>query len=404
VTLYRRADVGESHWHMRVYIKSEGRYFRKGLGTHDPKEAERLAQNELIRLLARQEAGQTILSPSVAKLIQSYLKILQQRLEHKEMSEPTHKNATHRIDLARQFLRFKLKVGLQSKLSTVDGSVFDGYLEWRKVKNPEIRRDVVHQELLVIKRMFIWAVKKRMAGEKVIPQWDFKVETERATRADIGIEDAYNVLIHASNWRKEETTPKQGYYRSLMFHVLAVMNCSGMRTGEVLHLKRSDVGKLYDGLLCDVKAHGTNSKSKKTRTITVGGLLSGPSDAFRTHNYLWEWLTNQSLVVKDVQGRSVLKDAEYVFSDAHGGYVENAFFKTYGQFRQYLKQFNLQHVTAYHQRHAFISDRLRVGVSPMMIAAHCGTSIRMISQTYSHITGLEASKEIAKKPYVYGVR
>ena len=75
----------------------------------------------------------------------------------------------------------------------------------------------------------------------------------------------------------------------------------------------------------------------------------------------------------------------------------------YGQFREYLKQFNLAHVTAYHQRHAFISDRLRAGVSPVMIAAHCGTSIRMISQTYSHITGLEASKEIAKKPYVYGV-
>ena len=398
VTLYRRADVGESHWHMRVYLKSEGRYFRKGLGTHDPNEAQKLAQHELIRLLTRLEAGQTILSPSIAKLIQDYMKVLEERLKHKEMRPPTYKNATHRINLGRDFLVAKLKSGLQTKLSTLDGSIFDGYLAWRKESNPEIRRDVVHQELLVIKRMFTWAVKKRMAGEKTIPQWDFKVETEKAKREDIGIEDAYHVLGFAFDWRTEETTVKQSYYRNLMFHVLAVMNCSGMRTGEALHLKKADVGKLYDGLLCDVKVHGTNSKSKKTRTITIGGLLSGPSDAFRnqseatSHNWLWEWLTKHSL-----------RDSEYVFSDVGGGYVENAFYKTYGQFRGYLKHFNLARVTAYHQRHAFISDRLRAGVTYAAIAKHCGTSPRMISQTYDHITGLEASKEIAKKPYLYGV-
>jgi integrase len=229
-----------------------------------------------------------------------------------------------------------------------------------------------------------------LVGEKAVPTWNFKVEKDRAKREDIGIEDAHNLLTRAFNWSLQQTTPTQGYYRSLMFHVLAVMNCSGMRTGEVLHLKRADVGKLYDRLLCDVKVKATNSKSQKTRTITVGGLLSGPSEAFGKHNYLHEWLTKHSL-----------KDAEYVFSDKEGGYVENVFFKTYGQFREYLQQFNLQHLTAYHMRHAFINDRLRAGVSPMVLAAHCGTSIRMISQTYAHISGIEASREIAAKPYVY---
>jgi integrase len=394
VTLYRRTDVGESHWHMRVYLKSEGRYFRKGLGTHDPNEAQKLAQHELIRLLTRLEAGQTILSPSIAKLIQDYMKVLEEQLKHKEMRPPTYKNATHRINLGRDFLVAKLKSGLQTKLSTLDGSIFDGYLAWRKQSNPEIRRDVVHQELLVIKRMFSWAVKKRMAGEKTIPQWEFKVEAEKAKRADIGIEDFFNVLVHADKWRLQETTMKQGYYRNLMFHVLAVMFNSGLRTGEVLHMKRADVGKLYDGLLCDVKIHGTNTKRKQTRSITIGGLLSGPSDAFRNHNWLWDWMARHA------QHKN---PDDYVFAATDGRYVENAFFKTYGQFREYLKQFNFGHITAYHARHAFISDRLRAGVPPIIIAAHCGTSIRMISQTYSHITGLEASKEIAKKPYVYGV-
>jgi len=182
----------------------------------------------------------------------------------------------------------------------------------------------------------------------------------------------------------EKTTPKQSYYRNLMFHVLVVMNCSGCRTGEILNLSRDVVGKLYDGLLCDMKIHGTNTKSKKTRSITVGGLLSGPSEAFRNHNYLWGV-------------------ADQAFSQGQpGDHAQNIFNKTHGQFRMYLEQFGLGHMQAYSQRHALISDRLRASISPTMIAAHCGTSIRMISQTYSHITGLEASKEIAKKPYVYG--
>jgi site-specific recombinase XerD len=406
VTLYRRTDVTDSGWHMRVYLKKEARYYRKGLKTHDRTEAETLAQSELFKVLGRQEAGQTILSISVAKLIQDYLLVLQAQLEREEMRPTTHKNAARRINLARDFLaeQFKKpKAGLQTKLSTVEGAIFEGYLDWRRSSNPKIRRDVVQQELLVIKKMFTWAVKKKLAGEKTIPTWNFRIEKEKAKREDMAEQDSYSLLVHADNWRNEETTPIQAYNRDLMFHVLAVLNCSGMRTGEVLQLPKSAVGKLYDELLCDVKVKGTNSKSQKTRTITIGGLISGPTEAFRNHNYLWDWMTRVSMAVQLPDGTPVFKESELVFSTYDGEKPDNAFYKAYGEFREYLKQFKLDHLDPYHMRHAFISDRLRAGVYPIDIANHCGTSIRMISQTYSHITGPESSRRIAAKPYVYKI-
>jgi hypothetical protein len=88
---------------MRAYLKSEGRYFRKGLGTHNQSEAEKLAQHELIRLLTRQEAGQTILSISIARLIQDYLKVLEEQLKHEEVRLPSNSQAT--LGAGRAFLQ-----------------------------------------------------------------------------------------------------------------------------------------------------------------------------------------------------------------------------------------------------------------------------------------------------------
>jgi integrase len=396
VTLYRRADVGESHWFMRVYLKDEGRYFRKSLKTHDQQEAEKLGQRELISLLGRKQAGQLALSISISKLVTLYLKELEHQLEHHEMRPATHKNACRRIDLCRRFLEAKLKHGVKSLLSAFDGSIFEKYLEWRwSVRR--IRKDVAKQELLTIKRMFTWAQKKRppLCSEKAIPVWHFKVEAEKAKRNAIKLKDCNEVLLHARLWAEERTTPKQSYYRRLMFYVLTVMNHSGMRTGEVLNLSCEDVGELGKDNICEVTIHGANTKVKKTRVIAVGVRLSTYGGYRPDVNYLAEWKTEHA----------PHKEASaYVFSSLEKGqgHMENAFDKTYAQFReQRLKQSGLGHVQPYHMRHAFISDRMRANVPIAMIAAHCGTSIRMISQTYSQITSVEASKQIAKARLIY---
>ncbi|MGH7867364.1 MAG: hypothetical protein ACREP9_06935, partial [Candidatus Dormibacteraceae bacterium] len=81
---------------------------------------------------------------------------------------------------------------------------------------------------------------------------------------------------------------------------------------------------------------------------------------------------------------------------------EDIIMKYYNQLRkEMLEPAGLGHVDIYSQRHAFITDRLRAGANLVKIAEHCGTSPRMISQTYSHITGLESSKEMLEKTHTF---
>jgi site-specific recombinase XerD len=400
ITLYRRCDVGNDLWVCRFYVKAWNKYHRKTLPTEIKEEAIPLAQHELIRVLTQMESGQRPTSHTIAKAIQEFSKLIDLELSNQEISKATHKNTTHRIQLAKRFLALKLedRGGIQCKVSSLDGSIFENYIYWRKDSNPDIRRDVVHQELLIIKRMFRWVVeKKKWATDKIIPTWSFKVEKEKAKRARIGITDCWNVLNLALDWSEEDTTDKQHYARELMAYVLIVINCSGLRTGECLNMKYSDVIRTYDEYLCEVEILATNTKRKQTRTITIGGMLSGPEKLPRNINFLLKWM-NMTGRMTYYEGKPVNYD--YVFCDYDGSHVENLFYHTWGDFKeQVLNNNNLSHFDPYHQRHGFISDRIRANANLKMLADHCGTSIRMISQTYSQILGLESSREMLARPF-----
>jgi len=83
--------------------------------------------------------------------------------------------------------------GLNTRLSALNGEVFNGYFDWRlsvtKGKGRTIRSDFVRDELLTIRKMFQYAKKEKRCGDKAIPSWDFIVE--RATRGRTPLLQAY---------------------------------------------------------------------------------------------------------------------------------------------------------------------------------------------------------------------
>lgn len=62
VTLYERADLANSSWYFRVYIKEEGRNYRQSLNTTDPVAAEKAVTHEMIKLLKRVDNGEKLLA------------------------------------------------------------------------------------------------------------------------------------------------------------------------------------------------------------------------------------------------------------------------------------------------------------------------------------------------------
>jgi hypothetical protein len=94
----------------------------------------------------------------------------------------------YRVAHGCEFLATVYDAGMATKVSAIDGAVFDRYLVWRvekratKHSGATIRRDVIRDELLSIRKMFLYAKKEKLCTEKTIPHWDFAIEKEAPAR------------------------------------------------------------------------------------------------------------------------------------------------------------------------------------------------------------------------------
>ena len=71
-TIYRRKDSEALTWHFRLYVKDEGLHYRKSLKTSDRRDAVQFAEQEIVSLLAKQQNGLKIRSPTVAEAIRAF--------------------------------------------------------------------------------------------------------------------------------------------------------------------------------------------------------------------------------------------------------------------------------------------------------------------------------------------
>jgi hypothetical protein len=239
-TLYRRADLLKSSWFFRIYLKDEGRHFRKSLKTDDVRLARELATKEIIQILAKVESGQRILAVSVADLKRRFSLHQQAQVDQGQLSKNTLDNHGTRLNHGISFLQHCGK-NLQTRVSSLDGELWNGYLEWRfadaRSRGKTIRRDVVRDELLTIRKMFIYANKEKLCTQRVIPKWSFHVEKEGPKRRRMTQRNYLDFLGCIQKFIKEAKTPRELYNRLLLRHFVLVVSNSGMRSGELFGLK-----------------------------------------------------------------------------------------------------------------------------------------------------------------------
>lgn len=189
VTLYRRPEAKKSSWFFRIYIKEESRHYRKSLETADLNQARFLAQDKIVEILGKVKHGQRLLDITLNDLHRQYQVHMDREVEKSQISKNTWKSHRYRLRQGLEFLRSLTAVypkALHTRLSHLDGEVYRGYLDWRlegvKAKGRTIRRDVVRDELLTIRKMFQYGKREKLCGERAIPNWDFRVETEAPRR------------------------------------------------------------------------------------------------------------------------------------------------------------------------------------------------------------------------------
>src|SRR5262249_5644150 len=146
---------------------------------------------------------------SLGDVVRKFRLHLEEEVQRGQLRPRTVDIQATRAARAIEFLKTIYPAGANTKLTTIDGDVFHGYLDWRlkyaKEKERTIRLDVVRDELLVIRKMFKWAKEKpnRWCSERSLPNWDFEVEQEGPKRERITPEQFKTFSNTLFAWSKE---------------------------------------------------------------------------------------------------------------------------------------------------------------------------------------------------------
>jgi len=370
VTLYRRGDVIQSSWYFRVHIKEEDRSYRQSLHTVDRNEAEKAVHEEMIRILTRVGSGERLLALALKDLVRKFSLHMESVVAKNNIASSTWRNQRYRIGLGVEFLKTRYPRGTETKITEIDGEKFRDYLEWRltenKAKGRSLRKDVVRDELLVIRKMFTFAKEQRLCTERSLPNWDFKTETEGPKRKRITPKNFYDFFRVGYEWVKEAKAEKNEqtfYHRFLTLSVAAFMWRSGMRSGEVFGLKNKDLEIKADEVVITIR--------KETSKIRRGRVIAIHSDFFNT------WLKRQKHKAPN----------DYVFSPLKGGKTSarDTVYHQFKSLRERLKIIDLEEFDLYHCRHWWITERIMAKEQLIEIAKAAGTSVSEIESTYAHL-------------------
>lgn len=401
-TLYKRADVKGGSWTLRFNLRAEKRSYRRSLDTSDLREAERRAHSEVIKILTRIESGQTILAPSLHDVALEFEQEQSRAVKAGELAAKTQALQRYRIKLGLTFLREKLPAGDQTKVSAIDGGLFEGYLPWRKelratkVKDGTIRRDVVRDELLTVRKMFKYAHAKRLCSENSIPRWSFPIEKESSRRRRMTQRNYADFIKCIRTWRLKAKDEKGAYHRELLRHFVLVVANTGLRTGELFGLRNKDVEVREKANECVIAIRAETSKVRKGRQITVLPSHGGRSSESepRAVNYLIRWITT-------FQRHKGPEDCVFAPFDSGKKEARDIYYHCYKSLREDLKPIGLDWFDTYHCRHFWITNRLLAEEAIHLVAKAAGTSTGEIEATYSHVLTELATKRFGKKSVVY---
>ena len=76
-----RTQTSNKIWQVRIWVRGEGKYFRKSLRTKDLEQAKEKAKSIYYKMMGQVEIGKKIFSISATELVDSYIKHQEQRVE-----------------------------------------------------------------------------------------------------------------------------------------------------------------------------------------------------------------------------------------------------------------------------------------------------------------------------------
>ena len=386
--IYKRGE----YWQFRMWLAKEHKYARFSLKTRNRSTAIDKAKLHYHELMALQLSGRTYYSYTTKQGVEAYLAQRYKDYEAGLIVIGRHRTiATH----LEHWLKF---IGKDVKVKELERTDCENYFHSRsKLKGTEtlkVSQTTVENEQSTINAMIAWLFKKK---ESYIEGFDFKKlkaldkgaeENRRQAFTDEEITAIDKALKEYIREATADIRTDANVVKAVCGFYLGVCMVTGMRRGELLQLKWSDIDELEsnkketrENVLVKITVRGVTSKVRKTRKFVVrdSGYFNGLLTLKRKLD--GTAIREQALLAKlsnDLMFSASTDNA--ITPRAIGIHFEKLMVKAE------IKDADARGLVPYSFRHTFITKRVNSNLPPAAVAEMCGTSITQIEKTYYHTT------------------
>lgn len=403
--IYKRGE----YWQFRMWLAKERKYARFSLKTRNRSTAIDKAKLHYHELMALQLSGRSYYSYTTKQGVEAYLEQRYKDYEAGLIVIGRHRTiATH----LEHWLKF---IGKDVKVKELERTDCENYFHSRsKLKGTEtlkVSQTTVENEQSTINAMMAWLFKKK---ESYIEGFDFKKlkaldkgaeENRRQAFTDEEITAIDKALKEYIAEATADIRTDANVVKAVCGFYLGVCMVTGMRRGELLQLKWSDIEELEGGgvkrenVLIKITVRGVTSKVRKTRKFVIrdSGYFNGLLTLKRKLN--GAAIREQALLTKlrdDLMFSASTENA--ITPRAIGVHFEKLMVKAR------IKDADARGLVPYSFRHTFITKRVNSNLPPAAVAEMCGTSITQIEKTYYHTTQEKMiSNALANYEYIDGL-
>lgn len=403
ITLYKRDDVKDNIWHIRIKMPSKKTYVRRTTGETDFEKATQKAFEILGELNEREKNNLPLSKRTFNDICSSYLRGIENDLKNNRILQSRYRFITgtirlyfnpyfgskdigniRKIDII-NYRRWRMNYwidgpGAKDKISISEppsNMFFDTrpnqdlkFTSKKKPGSPKIPASgTMALEWTIFRAIMIHGVEHGTVNPNNIAMLthDKVITNKRPIFTNL---DYRTLYLFMRKWIKEDVSPRQKEIRSLLRDYILIMANSGLRNGEARYLRWADVSVF--------KKDGFEWVTLNVRGKTGQRIVVCQPNTMRYFNRIKKRKINT-------------EDNDYVFCYSDGkpidkliGYellLKNAgvLYDAFGQKR-----------TIYSLRHSYATFRIQNGTNIYWLKKNMGTSIEMIEKHYGQTTVLQA--------------
>ena len=411
--VYRRKEGGS--FYLYAWVKEERKRLRKSLDTTDLEVAERLAEAEVLQVLAKTQVGQRVFSDTLGDVVDAWEDLQQKRWKAGEV-----RSQDFLKDKATWFRRhFGEVFGLDTPVGDLQQRDWDRFLEHRR---GQVKADTLAAELSYVRSLVRQVGLKK--GAALVPEFNltrkrgWKSQSRRTTTFTPDEFRSFRRAVHAyptpevkveggkdryrRDWQVGHRNDRakvsqnfdqdlEGSRRVLLRYLFEVLAFSGCRPHEVAGSEErphESALRWRDVVWLDKTFTGTQLNKTRTehqlvvlrvRAETKTGSRSVTTLLGKQLQSLRKWSRYQG-------------DDDFVFAEQYGKrqgrpVLLTALREHWREVcrRQGLRGFNRFVPDLYSLRHYFATERLAAGVPPVFVAKTLGHSLQELFQTYEHV-------------------